>query len=79
MVSTNTSTAPQTPCSKGWAVSAVACTMGAVPRPASLESIPRAMPCLIAVATATPVAPPTPAAGVNAYVTIVSRTPGIRW
>ena len=66
MVSKNTSKAPQTPCWKGCSVCAVACTMGAVPIPASFDSIPRDIPCLMASATATPAAPPAPAAGENA-------------
>ena len=44
MVSTNTSKIPYMPWRTGWSVVAAACTMGALPRPASLENRPRAMP-----------------------------------
>ena len=44
IVSTNTSNTPYMPCRTGWSVSAVQCTIGALPNPASFENRPRAMP-----------------------------------
>ena len=53
------------PCRTGSLVLAAAAAMGAEPRPASLEKMPRAMPCCMAMSML-PTAPPVTAWGVNA-------------
>lgn len=59
-----------------WVVPA-AWAMPAVPRPASLEKIPRATPKRIAAITAAPAKPPVAAIGVKAWVKISWNAPGI--
>ncbi len=63
VVSINTSAAPQSPWRNGCGVAAFECTIGAVPRPASFDSMPRAMPIWIADMTAAPAKPPMAGAG----------------
>ena len=65
MVSTNTSKIPNNPCLTGSSVSAHACAILPVPRPASLEKIPRETPFrkLIIIE---PTAPPVTALGEKA-------------
>ena len=46
------------PCSTGSLVLAAACAIGALPRPASLEKMPRATPKRIAAQTLAPAKPP---------------------
>ena len=65
-MSKNTSAAPHNPCWNGCFVSAFACTIGAVPNPASLDNIPLAMPICIAIIIEAPAKPPTAGAGEKA-------------
>ena len=53
-------------CLTGFFVFAAAATMGAEPRPASLEKRPRAMPKRAAIMTDAPMNPPPAACGVKA-------------
>ena len=62
IVSVNTSWGPYYGCFAGWEVSAVALAMEPVPRPASLEKIPRDTPFFILV-NKVPTIPPVNAAG----------------
>ena len=50
--------------------------MAALPRPASLEKMPRAMPNWIAIMTAVPANPPTAAWPVKADSMIRAKAPG---
>ena len=59
------------PCRAGSFVFAAAAAIGAEPRPASLEKIPRAMPFCIAMKIV-PTMPPVNAAGLNAARTMSS-------
>ena len=54
-------------CSAGLRVLAAAATMGAVPRPLSLENKPRAQPNCRAMIMPEPTAPPKAALGVKAH------------
>jgi len=77
MVSTNTSKMPNTPCFTGFFVSAQACAIEPVPRPASLEKMPRETPrCMLM--NRLPMAPPVKAFGLNAPTTIDASTSGRR-
>ncbi len=78
-VSTKTSKAPQIPCLKGCSVLAVAWAMGAVPNPASFESMPRDIPVCMALATVAPANPPATGAGDKACLNIRAKTSGISW
>ena len=61
------------PCRAGLSVMAVACAIGELPMPASLEKMPRAIPKRIAAQTVAPAKPPGSAdTGVNALLTIVA-------
>ena len=64
------------PCRTGSLVWAAAAAIGAEPRPASFEKMPRAMPFCMAMVTL-PTTPPVTAAGLKAARTIVSRAAGI--
>ena len=65
IVSTKTSKIPKNPCFTGFLVSAHACAIEPVPRPASLENIPLDTPFFILIKKL-PTAPPVTAAGENA-------------
>ena len=54
------------PCSAGHLVLAAAATIGALPRPDSLEKTPRATPFRMATKTVAPRKPPAAAVGVKA-------------
>src|SRR5690625_244486 len=54
----------------GLSVLAVACAIGALPKPASLEKMPRATPNRIAAHTVAPRKPPVAEIGVKAWETI---------
>jgi hypothetical protein len=64
------------PCLTGSFVLAAAAAMGALPRPASLEKIPRAIHFCMATNTV-PTAPPARADPVKADLTIRATAPGI--
>ncbi|MNN82000.1 hypothetical protein D3C81_1988850 [compost metagenome] len=61
-----------------WVVPA-AWAMPAVPRPASLEKMPRATPKRIAAITAAPAKPPLAAAGLKAWWKISAKASGMAW
>ena len=65
IVSTNTSNIPKKPCFTGLLVSAHACAIDPVPRPASLEKMPLDTPFFILIKKL-PTAPPVTDAGENA-------------
>ena len=65
------------PCSAGHFVLAAAATIGALPRPDSLEKTPRAIPLRIAIMTVAPRKPPEAAVGVKAQTRICSIATGI--
>ena len=73
MVSVNTSKIPKNPCLTGLRVSAQACAIEPVPRPASLEKIPRDTPFFMLIKKL-PTAPPVTEAGVNAPLKIEENT-----
>ena len=64
------------PCSTGSSVFAAACAMGALPRPASLEKMPRATPKRIAAQIVAPAKPPVAAEPENADSTMVTSAAG---
>ncbi len=66
MVSIKVPSMAMLPWRAGWSVCAEAWAMGALPRPASLEKMPRAMPKRIASFTAAPAKPPAAAVPVKA-------------
>ena len=73
MVSANTSKMPNMPCLAGFLVSAQAWAMEPVPRPASLEKMPRETPfCMLT--NRLPMVPPVKAAGLNAPAMMDSNT-----
>ena len=78
MVSAKTSKMPNTPCLTGFFVSAQAWAMEPVPRPASLEKIPRETPFCI-LTKRLPMTPPVKAAGLKAPAKMASMTAGKRW
>ena len=65
IVSANTSKMPNMPCVTGFCVSAQAWAIEPVPRPASLEKMPRETPFCI-LTNRLPMMPPVNAAGLNA-------------
>ncbi len=65
------------PCSAGHFVFAAAATIGALPRPDSLEKTPLAIPLLIASITVDPRKPPAAAVPVKALEIMVSTAAGI--
>ena len=73
MVSANTSKMPNMPCLTGFLVSAQAWAMEPVPRPASLEKMPRDTPFCI-LTNRLPMVPPVNAAGLNAPAMMDSNT-----
>ena len=75
MVSMNTSKMPYRACFTGSGSEVVAWAMGAVPRPASLEKMPRFIPQLITRNTE-PTAPPVTPLGVKAPTKISWNTLG---
>ena len=75
MVSVNTSKIPNNPCCTGFSVSAQACAMEPVPRPASLEKIPLETPFFI-LKKKLPTIPPVKALGLNAPTKIDLNTAG---
>ena len=75
MVSRKTSTIPIIPCSAGWATSALAWAMDAVPIPASLVKTPRLQP-IRSARNAEPTIPPVTAFGENAPFTMEANAPG---
>ena len=64
------------PCSAGNLVFAEAAAIGAEPKPASFENIPRATPKRIATRIPMPVAAPTPASKLKALFTISTMAEG---
>ena len=64
------------PCSAGHFVFAAAATIGALPKPASLEKIPRAIPLRIASITVAPKNPPAAAVGLKALSMIRANAAG---
>ena len=78
MVSAKTSKMPNIPCLTGFFVSAQAWAMEPVPRPASLEKIPRETPFCI-LTKRLPMTPPVKAAGLKAPAKMASMTAGKRW
>ena len=78
MVSAKTSKMPNIPCLAGFFVSAQAWAMEPVPRPASLEKIPRETPFCI-LTKRLPMTPPVKAAGLKAPAKMASMTAGKRW
>ena len=66
---------PKKPCCTGWRVSAQAWAMEPVPRPASLEKMPRATP-FCRLKKQLPTTPPVTAAGLNAPWKIQLKTCG---
>ena len=66
MVSIKVPVMDTSPCSAGHFVFAAAATIGAEPRPDSLEKTPRAIPDRIASMTVAPAKPPAAAVGVKA-------------
>ena len=77
MVSRKTPSMAIVPCRAGLSVMAVACAIGELPMPASLEKMPRAIPKRIAAQTVAPAKPPAADTGVNALLTIVATADGI--
>ena len=77
MVSAKTSKMPNIPCLTGLLVSAQAWAMEPVPRPASLEKMPRETPFCI-LRKMLPMAPPVKARGSNAPPTMEASTAGKR-
>ena len=77
MVSAKTSKMPNMPCLTGFFVSAQAWAMEPVPRPASLEKMPRETPFCILM-NRLPMVPPVKAAGLNAPAKMASITAGKR-
>ncbi len=77
MVSMNVPSIPIMPERTELVVVPAAWAIPAVPRPASLEKIPRATPKRIAAITAAPAKPPVAAIGVKAWVKIRSNAAGI--
>ena len=57
-------------------VFAAAATIGALPRPDSLEKTPRAIPLRIAIITVAPRKPPAAAVGLKALVSTVAIAAG---
>ena len=76
IVSTNTSNMPKKPCFTGFLVSAQACAIEPVPRPASFEKIPLETPFFMLIKKL-PTAPPVTADGLNAPSIMAPNTPGI--
>ena len=76
MVSMNVPVMEIRPCSAGHFVFAAAATIGAEPKPDSLENTPRATPLRIAIMTVAPKKPPAAAVGVNAHSKIVAIAAG---
>ena len=76
MVSTKVSSMPMVACVMGELVEAAACAMGAVPSPASLEKMPRAMPMRMASMMEAPAAPPCAADGEKASRSTMAKMPG---
>ena len=64
------------PCSAGHFVFAAAATIGADPRPDSLENTPLATPLRMAIMTVAPKNPPAAAVGVKALSIIVITAAG---
>ena len=64
------------PCSAGISACAAAAAIGALPRPASFEKMPRAIPFCMAISMA-PIAPPETARIPKALCTTVTNAPGI--
>ena len=77
IVSVNTSKIPKNPCFTGSLVSADACAIDPVPRPASFEKMPREKPFCILI-NMLPTTPPVTADGANAPSKIDWNTPGTR-
>ena len=77
MVSMKVPVMEMRPCSAGHFVLAAAATIGALPRPDSLEKTPRATPLRIATSTVAPRKPPAAAVGVKALTMICSTAAGI--
>lgn len=77
MVSAKTSKMPNRPCRTGSCVSAQAWAIEPVPRPASLEKMPRATPFCMLVKKL-PTTPPVTAMGWKAPVTMAPSTAGTR-
>ena len=75
IVSTNTSNIPKKPCFTGFLVSAQACAIEPVPRPASLEKIPLDTPFFILIKKL-PIAPPVTDAGLKAPLNMETKTEG---
>ena len=65
------------PCSAAHLVLAAAATIGAEPKPDSLENTPRATPLRIASMTVAPKKPPWAAVGVKASCSTIPIAPGI--
>ena len=78
MVSAKTSKMPNMPCFTGFLVSAQAWAMLPVPRPASLEKMPRDTP-FFRLRNTLPTTPPVKARGWKAPPTMAASTPGSRW
>ena len=66
------------PCLGGFFVFAAACARGALPKPASLEKTPLAIPNLIAIRTVAPAKPPVAAVPLNAWSMIIPKAPGTK-
>ena len=64
------------PCSAGHFVFAAAATIGAEPRPDSLENTPLATPLRMAIMTVAPKNPPAAAVGVKALSIIITIADG---
>ena len=77
MVSMKVPVMEMRPCSAGHFVLAAAATIGAEPRPDSLENTPLAIPLLMASITPAPAKPPAAAVPVNALEMMVSIAIGI--
>ena len=71
-MSQNVPVAETSACRTGFRVCAAAATMGAEPRPDSLENSPRATPYRAAISTVVPAKPPAAAVGLKALATINS-------
>ena len=69
-VSTNTSVAPQMPCSTGCFTIALEWIIVELPKPASLENKPLAIPFVTIIINVVPAKPPVAPAGVNAPLKI---------
>ena len=76
IVSINVPVMETSPCSAGHFVLAAAATMGAEPRPDSLENTPRATPDRMASMTLAPAKPPAAAVGVKAQRSTSITAPG---